>query len=450
MSAITESIPLEERVAFLADPGDEAGREGDQIGQEDDGTKTQDNGNATSIKARLYTSHFLSTWNSRVFEFGAVLFLAKLFPGTLLPPSVYALVRAASAICLSPAVGSYIDRTNRLKTVRVSIVGQRIAVILSCVLLWAISLGKTKDAGIRPVFFAVVCLFACVEKLCAVMNLIGVERDWVVVIAENTDCALDVLDYQMRRIDLFCKLVGPLAIALGDGLSTRVAIWTVLALSGTSILVEYFAIARVSDAPHSHRLCSGTMQVYREVPALQAPRMNEVEDDENRDPSLQGRLAKFLRSIYSSLRSYVKHDVFLPSMALSLLYFTVLSFSGQMITYLLSTGLSSFHVGVLRTVSVALEMSATWLAPLANRRVGVVRAGLWSITWQTLSILGAVSAFWYSTTPGVAAISLVAGVAISRVGLWSFDLCVQVLVQEVRVLVLVSFVASDPTNLGLC
>jgi hypothetical protein len=75
----------------------------------------------SSIKHRLYISHFLSTWNSRVFEFAAVLFLAHIFEGTLLPPSIYALCRAAAAIVFAPMVGRYVDRENRLKVVRISI-----------------------------------------------------------------------------------------------------------------------------------------------------------------------------------------------------------------------------------------------------------------------------------------------------------------------------------------
>lgn len=70
---------------------------------------------------RLYVSHFLSTCNSRVFEFGSVLYLAAIFPGTLLPMSVYAMARGASAILLSSLVGKYIDREDRLKVVRLSI-----------------------------------------------------------------------------------------------------------------------------------------------------------------------------------------------------------------------------------------------------------------------------------------------------------------------------------------
>ena len=70
---------------------------------------------------RLYISHFLSYWNSRVFEFGSVLFLASIFPGTILPLSVYALARGIAAVLFSPAVGRYIDLGERLRVVRLSI-----------------------------------------------------------------------------------------------------------------------------------------------------------------------------------------------------------------------------------------------------------------------------------------------------------------------------------------
>lgn len=84
-------------------------------------SNVQDDRVSPRISRRLYLSHFLSTWNSRVFEFGAVLYLATIFPGTLLPMSVYALTRGLSAIFFASAVGHYIDVGNRLNVVRVSI-----------------------------------------------------------------------------------------------------------------------------------------------------------------------------------------------------------------------------------------------------------------------------------------------------------------------------------------
>ena len=74
-----------------------------------------------AIEWKLYISHFLSTWNSRSFEFGSVLFLAHIYPNTLLYLSLYAIVRSASAIVFAPIIGRAIDKHARIWTVRISI-----------------------------------------------------------------------------------------------------------------------------------------------------------------------------------------------------------------------------------------------------------------------------------------------------------------------------------------
>lgn len=58
----------------------------------------------------------------------------------------------------------------------------------------------------------------------------------------------------MRRIDLICKLIGPLFIALVNGMSTEVAILVNLGMNVASVVVEYYAIAKVRLA--SQVLCS--------------------------------------------------------------------------------------------------------------------------------------------------------------------------------------------------
>jgi len=148
----------------------------------------------------LYVSHFLSTWNSRVFEFGAVLYLAAIFPDTLLPLSVYALVRGLATVFIAPSIGQYIDTRSRLHVVRLSIgesatsrsipahindiaVGQRFVVAGSCAIFFALSRGYVNEGWVQKLLLGVVTLFACIEKLCAVMNLVSVERDWVSTIS---------------------------------------------------------------------------------------------------------------------------------------------------------------------------------------------------------------------------------------------------------------------------
>lgn len=133
-----------------------------------------------SLSLRLYVSHSLSTWNSRVFEFGAALFLTSIYPGTLLPVSIYSLVRNAGYIAFAQPVGQWINKGDRLRLIRASIIGQRVPVAASCALLLVLLLkgdeiGSRRNAGV----FAVIVFLSVLEKLSATMNLISVERDWV-------------------------------------------------------------------------------------------------------------------------------------------------------------------------------------------------------------------------------------------------------------------------------
>jgi len=378
---------------------------------------------ASDIKRRLYISHFLSTWNSRVFEFGAVLMLAQIYQETLLPASLYALLRAASAICFSPLVGRFVDGGDRLKVVRRSIIGQRTAVLLSCPGFWILGIVSTPVQLINYMVFGLMAVLACVEKLCSVMNLIAIERDWVVVIAESSQCELEVLNAQMRRIDLVCKLLGPLVIAMVDARSIALTIEVIIGMNALSLLIEYFAIAHV----------------YHMVPALRSKELPPCNHG-NLSPSSQNvsvyrRLPSLcltqVQDICEGLAHYFRHAAFLSSFALCLLYLTVLSFSGQMVTYLVSAGVTSIQIGALRTISTAVEISATWLAPMAMSRIGPMRSALWFINWQIACLLGAVASFWLIDKTIVAASVLIGGMIASRVGLWGFDLCVQILVQAV-------------------
>ncbi|KAJ4418753.1 hypothetical protein N0V85_001308 [Neurospora sp. IMI 360204] len=396
-------------------------------------------GISRSLTLRLYTSHFLSTWNSRLFEAGVVYFLASIFPDNLLPVSLYALSRNLAAILFAVPVGHLIDTAHRLTVVRASIVGQRLAVAASCGLFWALlelRLGWRASKLVDGLFGASV-LLACVEKLAAGVNLIAVERDWVVVITQGNEDARRKMNARMRRIDLFCKLLGPLTVALIAAASVKAAVYATLGMNLASVMVEY--------------LCIET--VFRRVPGLGRPSPSDESVGQSLEPlSMDGadagssthfQLRKWLRGIswrkllmIPSLRLYFGHPAVIPSLALSLLYLTVLSFSGQMLTYLLASNLNLWQVGIIRGISTIFELSATWIAPRLMKRIGVLRTGLWSITWQMTWLAGGVSCFFYyygkgyEATSLMSAVGLVVAVAFSRVGLWGFDLSVQNIVQD--------------------
>ena len=65
------------------------------------------------------------------------------------------------------------------------------------------------------------------------------------------------------------------------------------------------------------------------------------------------------------------------------------------------------------------------------KRINPARAGMWFLSWQMIWLGVAVSFFWAEPVSIVAASGLVAGTIVSRIGLWSYDLCAQFIIQEV-------------------
>lgn len=265
----------------------------------------------------------------------------------------------------------------------------------------------------KTITLLILSSLACIEKLSAVLNTISVERDWVVVVAGSDESGLATMNAQMRRIDLFCKLVGPLAISFLDSYSTQLAILVTGTMSSVSVMVEYLAIARV----------------YRSIPAL---RVAKVTSDEAPSPSPKNLSERFLDTA-TILLSYFRHPSFLPSFALALLYLTALSFSGQFITYLLAQGLSSATIALFRGVAAVFEMSATWLGPWLNNRIGAVRSGIWFLNAELVFIALSCALLWLPASDSQASgmtLGLVLAVILSRTGLWGFDLSAQLIIQD--------------------
>ncbi|KAF2223150.1 Ferroporti-1 [Elsinoe ampelina] len=373
----------------------------------------------TSTKRKLYVSHSLAAWNSRMFEFGAVLFLSTIYPNTLLPASVYALARSLAAVLLSTWLGKIVDTKSRISVVRISIVGQRVSVIVSCGLIYLLDRLRG-PAGLTPwLLLAILSLLACVEKLSATMNTIAIERDWVVVVAAGSTEDLRAMNSTMRRIDLTCKLVAPLLIAFIHGWSPKIGYLATFAIALLSVPTEYLLIARV------HRAC----------PALQ--RLPPSTTGSSGSPSsskllshLSSWLSTALSSTTSDLHYYTTHRAFLPSVSLALLYLTVLSFGGQMINYLVSRTLASLTIGLLRTTSALFEISATFIAPLLMSRIGPVRSGIWLLNWQLFCLAIATATMWVQDLAIGGLWLFLPAVMLSRAGLWGFDLSAQVLIQE--------------------
>lgn len=160
--------------------------------------------------------------------------------------------------------------------------------------------------------------------------------------------------------------------------------------------------------------------------------LDEMLEHESRYAHHWQRVRKVVRKSTRDFGLYFHHPAFLPSFAGALLYLTVLSFAGQMVTYLLSAGYSATQIGIARTLSVAFEVLATWLAPWLMGRIGPTRSGIWLASWQMICLVAGMAVFWvFFDRPTISASGLVGGTILSRIGLRGFDLCTQIIIQEV-------------------
>ena len=338
---------------------------------------------------RLHISHTLSSWNARFFEFAVTLLILSIFPRTLLATGIFGLVTTVSAIILSPYLGSYIDRTNRLEVMQHTIFIQRSAVVLSCV---AVPLFDFHTLTIAC--FIALLLGGVIERNCAIANTIAIERDWLVIIAQHTTWTLSTLNASMRRIDLSCALLSPI---FASGCLTLLGPTglTLLMIGGSivSAVIEYSLIRKV----------------YKAIPHLE-------------QQSIQQQPASNTIEIYMT---YFHSSVFLPSLSLSILYLTVLSFGAPMVAYLKTQGMSDITIAALRSSSVLTGLCATLIAPRVTGTIGLPRTGLWSLWSQLLCLIPVCLSFYGPSNTFTLFIFL----SLSRIGLWAYDLTAQEFVQ---------------------
>jgi len=151
----------------------------------------------------------------------------------------------------------------------------------------------------------------------------GVSIGEISSLAGLTNNWCTVLNARIRRIDLFCKLVGPLAISLIDGASTLAAIWTALGMNILSVTAEYVCIAQVCQHPwyDSYRLAEPLMyfaglQTRSQSSKEAAPSERRRRSRPHRPPSrLFGEEPQQLRIWINTLEAPPPHRLapFLPS-----------------------------------------------------------------------------------------------------------------------------------------
>ncbi|KDQ53177.1 hypothetical protein JAAARDRAFT_197661 [Jaapia argillacea MUCL 33604] len=390
----------------------------------------------------LGAQHLSSAWGERTAEFAFYLYLIELFQTTLLPASLFGFFTTGAGIIFSGLIGSLVDRVPRLSFVRWCILVQKLSATsaYTCfLLLFATRLKEqaSKDLGAPAliwVLFALIVLAGCVLKLSTIGISVAIERDWATTIAEGNNDRLTTLNTILRRIDLLCKLLAPLFVSLlTTTASYSFSVAFFLAFGLVTMVFEFVwiqvvyrrlpSLATEEEQKRKERLVIRNSQVERPLPTDSRKRRLPTPS------SVHKSIQTFLKNQATDWLEFVKHPIFGSSLSISCLYLTVLSFDGTMLSWLKTHNFSDPFIAGMRGICVVAGLLGTFVAPAMEKRLGLIRAGHWAIWSEVISLLPVLLSFYVGApkdgirSSGWNAALLFAGMALSRIGLWAFDLC---------------------------
>lgn len=363
----------------------------------------------------LYASHALSTTVGRGWEFGGALALLALAPNSLALPAALGLAEALAQAAGGAAIGRAVDALPRLGAATRFVLLQAACTLVSAgavlaALHWRQG-GPAAAAGLTPRVIglgALAIVGAAGAALGAAGATVSVEKEWCAALAGGDGAALASLNAGMRRIDLMALVAAPAAVGgvlSGAGPTAGTA---VIAIGAAVAVGPQLLLLAAAQRAAPDRLAGGGRKGDGQGDATPAP------------PKIRPGAA---------LAAYAAAPAAPAGAALALLYCTVLSFGSTMTAYLQWRGLGAAELAGWRGGGAVAGLAATLAWPPA-RRVwgldGVAGAGL-AAQWACLApaLVTAVA----SPTVG-AARGLAAGLALSRAGLWGFDLAASQALQE--------------------
>ncbi|XP_019851220.1 PREDICTED: solute carrier family 40 member 1-like [Amphimedon queenslandica] len=341
----------------------------------------------------FYSSRIFSAWSDRMWNFANSLVVVLLYPGSLLMPGVYGFSTRLLQAIFGTIVGDYVDTNPRLRVIWVCLIVQNGFVLLSTILFSVMFYFQWDVCGHTIIFgslIAIVLLSSSISSLATIGNTIAIEKDWVVVIADYNNKTLALLNANLRRIDLLCKLFAPVVAGLllshthslvpfirydlagGFAATVIIGLWNIVSYFGELSLLTI---------------------VYKLIPSLADKKLRDKDKKENGEGSsskcikLLKKLASPYRTLIAGWHIYWKQETNLAGFSLASIFLTVLGFSGVTATYLLTQGLSTDYIGLAQGLGGLFGILGTIFYPLLQRRIGTVRTGLFGITFQIVMLL---------------------------------------------------------------
>lgn len=338
---------------------------------------------------KLIISRWITRIGDHAWDLALPLALIQVFPGTLRPIAIYYLLTRLSVILIMPSLGAWSDSHNRLRVIALGIFLQTMGVGGVAVLLGTSHL----DQGFM---MGVIVISGSLSQLGGSLMNVAVPSDWIPTLLRGKELA--TVNSRLKRVDLISEVAAPLAAG---------AIMTIGSLSNffTSGFFFIAALNILSFLPEYLLLRS----VYNRSLSLQLEKHRDVLFDKN--------FSRFFKNIAVNAHAVLKHYLAPVIIANSLLWFTVLTPHGILLTAYLkeSWHLSDTLIGVFRSLGALSGIIPTFIYDRMVKRYGIKATAFRFVLIQSVTLVGA------SLLLHLPYIFLIL-IVISRIGLYGFSL----------------------------
>lgn len=348
----------------------------------------------------MLLGRFLTRSGDQAWDFAVPIVLIQILPGHLRIAALYYLLVRVAIIFLLPKFSMLIDQVNRLHAARIGIFLQLIGVIFGFFAVVGIKNAGSTEFSSAPFFasFLGLTFSGIVSQLGSTFMDISIANDLVPSSFSGNE--LSNFNSRLRQLDLFTEVTAPIAAGalllispnnfnlLGFSL---VAIWNII-----SFIPEYWILK----------------SIFKDRPDLKDKLFQKVTFVKS----------SLISQITKGWRSFFKEPVAGAIAAYSLLWMSVLSPHGVLLTAFLKDGwkISEWAIGAFRGSGAVFGLLATVLFPLVVKRSNVARASLIFLVFQTIAVSLAFLSFIIDGIWGQ--MSFLILVLLSRIGLYGFSL----------------------------
>jgi len=403
----------------------------------------------------LYIGVFLSFWRERIWSFAVPLILATIYNATIFPPATIAFFSTLALLFVSSFVHRFIDKTNRLKGVRIVVIVQSGALFVASIALIYLIQSTPKDTGIPP--YSQTIFWVLFTTLTLVMSIFSIAsyavnyltREWIQILCNthpNPNKRLSDTNRKIRLIDVACKMSGPLIFSVLCYFLPIVqtclvtSLWFFILLLPELILykkiyrdIPQLALPKATETEYSYlsgfelteidewRESENTEQRRNNTKDNESVQKNEedIEDEFQNVPIESPTVPTLPSSSFISFKdtnifvilwrgrfTYFGQNVLPASLAFVLLFLTVFTPGALLIAYLKTRNISDIEIAIFHGLFSTFGTLAVYLTPLFISKLGLEVTGIYSIWFYFVLIITSLCYFiwpninvWFFVTP---------------------------------------------------